>query len=93
MIAKTGATANTGKIIATDNSTYIKVEITGGAFIASDNIEGLTTGATATVNAGIHDRARGTTSSKVSLLLLTSFILRKIQVKQTPLSLETMMVP
>ena len=57
MIAKTGATANTGKIIATDNSTYIKVEITGGAFIASDNIEGLTSGATATVNAGIHDRA------------------------------------
>ena len=55
-IVKTGATGNAGKIIATDNATYIKVEMTSGAFAATDNIEGVTSGATATVGTGLHDR-------------------------------------
>ena len=55
-IVKTGATGNAGKIIATDNATYIKVEMTSGAFVATDNIEGVTSGATATVGTGLHDR-------------------------------------
>ena len=55
-IVKTGATGNEGKIIATDNATYIKVEMTSGSFTATDNIEGITSGATGLVGTGIHDR-------------------------------------
>ena len=50
-----GATQNTGKVLATDNETYIKLIDYNGTFTAGDTIEGVTSGGTCTF-ADEHDR-------------------------------------
>jgi len=56
VIVKTGATGNSGTVLATDNATYIKIVMTSGTFANSDNLEGVTSGATATASASPHKR-------------------------------------
>tara|TARA_B100000614_G_scaffold21360_2_gene17033 strand:+ start:8762 stop:28573 length:19812 start_codon:yes stop_codon:yes gene_type:complete len=55
MVVVQGATSNTGKVLATDNETYIKLIDYNGTFTAGDTIEGVTSGGTATF-VGEHDR-------------------------------------
>ena len=55
-VVKTGATGNKGTILATDNTTYIKLVLTGGNIVQGDNIEGLTSGAQGTVSDATHKR-------------------------------------
>ena len=55
MVVVQGATSNTGKVLATDNETYIKLIDYNGTFTAGDTIEGVTSGGTCTF-ADEHDR-------------------------------------
>ena len=55
MVVVQGATSNTGKVLATDNETYIKLIDYNGTFTPGDTIEGVTSGGTCTF-ASDHDR-------------------------------------